>query len=30
MTLWVWIGLALALVAFAYLVYALLKTEDFS
>jgi len=30
MTLQVWIGLAPALAAFAYLVYALLKAEDFS
>jgi len=30
MTFWVWTGLALALAAFTYLVYALLKAEDFS
>ena len=30
MTIWLWIGLALAIAAFAYLVYALLKAEDFS
>jgi K+-transporting ATPase KdpF subunit len=30
MTLWLWISLGLALAVFAYLVYALLKAEDFA
>lgn len=30
MTLWLWISLGLTLAVFVYLVYALLKAEDFS
>jgi|GEM_PF-2542799 len=30
MSFWAWIGLGLALALAAYLVYALLKAEDFS
>jgi K+-transporting ATPase KdpF subunit len=30
MSVWLWISLALALLIFGYVVYALLKVEDFS
>jgi hypothetical protein len=30
MTVWLWVGLVLALLIFAYVGYALLKAEDFA